>query len=283
MKLLALLVLLALRRIEFRKDPAAWRPLLERALLAPLPLLTMFLRTTSARLLGLVIVWACVGFLLRFGLADVLLSWPLLLLYLGLLWVLVGRDRLGPDLNEYLRLWYLHDNDALRAFVRERFGAGVVALPETHAQVLRALFVRAYGETFVWIVVFAVTGLPGLLALAALDATQRRQAGEGDDLLAREARDMRARLDWLVVRLLGLSLLLIGNSGRAWPILDSRLLDDEDPAEQLMADLGVASAGITAAGEQVEVGLDISDARGLLLRTQVIWAMLMAVSVIVGF
>jgi len=32
-----------------------------------------------------------------------------------------------------------------------------------------------------------------------------------------------------------------------------------------------------------DVGLDITDARGLLLRTQVVWILLMAVSVIIGF
>jgi membrane protein required for beta-lactamase induction len=228
------------------------------------------------------VLWALAGFLLRFGLDGVLLSWPLLLIYLAALWALLGRDRLGNDLNEYLRLWYLNDETALRDHVRKRFGLAAPSLPELHARVLREMFVRAYGETFAWVIVFAVTGLPGLLAMAALDAVLRD--GNRDDLLVREARDMRARLDWFAVRLLGFSLLLTGNSGRAWPILDSRLLDDEDPAPEMAADLGVAAAGISPHGNDAsDAGLDISDARGLLLRTQVIWAMLMAVSVIVGF
>lgn len=282
MKLLALLLLFALRRIEWRQNPVLWRPRLDRALLAPLPLLAMFVRTSAMRILWLVVLWALAGFLLRFGLDGVLLSWPLLLIYLALLWALIGRDHLGQDLNEYLRLWYLKDENALRAHVRERFGIAVASLPELHARVLRELFVRAYGETFAWVIVFAVTGLPGLLALAALDAVLRD--GKRDDLVVREAREMRARLDWFAVRLLGFSLLLTGNSGRAWPILDSRLLDDEDPAPDMAADLGVAAAGISLqANDASDVGLDITDARGLLLRTQVIWAMLMAVSVIVGF
>lgn len=284
MKLLALLVLFALRRIEFRRDASHWRGALDRVLMAPLPLLAMFARTSAMRLLLLVVAWAAVGFLLRFGLDDVLLSWPLLFIYLALLWTLVGRDRLGPDLNEYLRLWYLKDEDALREHARAGFGVAAATLPALHAGVLRALFVRGYTETFAWIVVFAVTGLPGLLALAALDACLRDPAGDRDDLIAREARVMRERLDWLAVRLLGATLLLTGNSGRAWPMLDSRLLDDEDPSGELMADLGVAAAGILPApDEDPDAGLDISDARGLLLRTQVIWAMLMAVSVIAGF
>jgi membrane protein required for beta-lactamase induction len=284
MKLLALLILMALRRVEFRHDPAQWRATFDRALLSPLSLLAMVTRTSAMRLVLLVVLWAAVGFLLRFGLEGVLLSWPLLLIYLGTLWILVGRDRLGPDLNEYLRLWYLKDEQALRDHAQTRFGVAEAALPALHAGVLRALFVRAYGETFAWIVVFAVTGLPGLLALAALDATVRDSGidGQRDTLLVREAREMRARLDWLAVRLLGMTLLLTGNSGRVWPILDSRLLDDEDPAEELTADLCVAASGI-APGDAGDVGLDITDARGLLLRTQVIWAMLMAVSVIVGF
>lgn len=284
MKLLALLLLFALRRIEFRRDTAHWRKLLDGYLLAPLSLLAMFTRTTAMRLLLLVVFWAAVGFLLRFGLDGVLLSWPLLLIYLWLLWVLIGGDRLGPDLNEYLRLWYLKDEPALREYAQTQFAVAEKTLPQLHVGVLRALFMRGYRETFVWIIVFAVTGLPGLLALAALDATLRDPGGERDDLLAREARDMRARLDWLAVRLLGITFLLTGNSGRAWPILDSRLLDDEDPAAELVADLGVAAAGILPSpDEDPDVGLDIIDARGLVLRTQVIWAMLMAVSVIAGF
>ena len=52
----------------------------------------------------------------------------------------------------------------------------------------------------------------------------------------------------------------------------------------LVADLGVAAAGMSpVAGEETDAGLEISDARGLVLRTQVVWIMLMAVSVIVGF
>jgi membrane protein required for beta-lactamase induction len=282
MKLLALLLLFALRRVEWRQDPAEWRARLDRALLAPLPLLAMFVRTSAMRLFWLVVLWALAGFLLRFGLDDVLLSWPLLFIYLGVLWALVGRDCLGADLNEYLRLWYLKDEEALRALVRERFAVTAASLPELHTRVLRELFVRSYRESFAWVIVFAVTGLPGLLALAALDAVLRD--GNRDDLLAREAREMRARLDWFAVRLLGFSLLLTGNSGRAWPILDSRLLDDEDPAAEMAADLGVAAAGVSLKdNDGADAGLDVTDARGLLLRTQVIWAMLMAVSVIVGF
>lgn len=280
MKLLAFLVLLALRRIEWRHDPAAWRDAAVRLLLAPLPLAGTLARTPSARLLVLLLLWVAVGFLLRFGMGDFLLSLPLLAVYVALLWAFVGRDRLGADINEYLRLWYLGDEAALRQFVTARFGAGGDDAPVLHRNVLRAIFVRAWRENFTWIIVFAVTGLPGLLALAVLESVQRG----GDPRLAGAAQDMRARLDWLVVRLLGVTLLLTGNSGRAWPVLDSRLLDDEDPAGNLAGDLCVAAAGLSSqpAGTP-EVGLEVTDVRGLLLRTQVVWIMLMAVSVIVGF
>lgn len=285
MKLLALLILLALRRVEIRGDAAAWRERLDGVLLMPWPLLAMVARTPGVRLLWLVVLWACVGFLLRFLLGDVLLAWPLLAVYVGMLWLLAGQDRLGPDLNEYLRLWYLGDEQAVREFAAARFGVDArgVTPVQLHARVLRSLFVRGYRETFAWIIVFALTGLPGLLALAALDAALRAPPGGRDEVLAYVAQDMRARFDWLGVRVLGATLLLTGNSGRAWPILDSRLLDDEDPADELVADLGVAAAGVASSGQDApEVGLDVSDARGLLLRTQVVWAMLMAVSVIVG-
>ena len=86
------------------------------------------------------------------------------------------------------------------------------------------------------------------------------------------------------MRLLGVTFLLTGNSARVWPLLESRLLDDEDEPAEFGADLGVAAAGMSpVAGGEADAGLEISDARGLVLRTQVVWIMLMAVSVIVGF
>lgn len=285
MKLLALLVVLALRRVELQRDPAALAGTLRRLLLAPLPLASVLARTPTGRLLALVMFWVLAGFLVRFGLNDALLSLPLLATYVLLLWILLGRDRLGPDINEYLRLWYLRDGPALAAFAHARFavdaGDDEAAL---HRGVLKAMFVRAFRENFVWLIVFAVTGLPGLLLLATLDAAQSGLGGSRDSLLAREAEDMRARLDWLVARLFALTLLLTGNSTRAWPHLDNRLLDDEDPAEELVATVCVAAAGVAPqTAPEPEVGLDITDARGLLLRTQVVWILLMAISVIVGF
>ena len=280
MKLLALLLVLALRRLEWREQRL--RPLLRRLLLAPAPLAAMLAVTAGGRLLVLVLFWAAIGFLVRFGVNDWLLSLPLLATYVLLLWALVGRDRLGEDLNEYLRRWYLHEPQELAVFARERFGVEADSPGALHRAVLRALFVRAFRENYAWIIVFALTGLPGLLVLALLDA-----AGNGNEpLLAREAQDMRARLDWLLARLLGVTLRLTGNSARAWPMLDNRLLDDEDPAEELVAAVCVAAAGVSPQapeGEAPDVGLDITDARGLLLRTQVVWIMLMAVSVIIGF
>ncbi len=284
MKLLALLILLALRRVEWRHDPDAWRALVDRILLAPLPLVASIFRTAPGRLLVLAVLWAAVGFLLRFGLVDFLLSLPLLVIYVALLWACIGRDTLGADINEYLRLWYLRDEAALRAFVVSRFGISATDTGTLHRGVLRALFVRGFRENFGWIIVFAFTGLPGLLVLAVIGAAQRQRAGERDELLAQVAHETRERLDWLLVRILGVTLLLTGNSSRAWPILDSRLLDDEDPADELIADLCVAAAGVPPQGSgEPEVGLDVTDARGLLLRTHVVWIMLMAVSVIIGF
>lgn len=284
MKLIALLILLVLRRIEFRRDPGPWREAVHGVLLAPAGFFSGLARTAGTRLVLLVLFWAAVGFVVRFGLVDVLLSFPLLALYVALLWALVGRDALGPDINEYLRLWYLRDHGELRAFARARFGTAADGDGALHRAVLRAIFVRAFRENFVWVIVFAVTGLPGLLALATLDAARAGRPGRRDEFLAQAAVEAHARLDWLAARFLGATLLLTGNSSRAWPILDSRLLDDEDPAEELVADICVAAAGVPPhALDEPDVGLDVTDARGLLLRTQVVWIMLMAVSVIVGF
>lgn len=285
MKLLAMLILLVLRRVEWRRDPEPWRAGVERVLMAPWPLAAAVAGTATGRLLVLVLLWAAFGFVARFGLAGMLLSLPLLAIYVVLLWSLLGRDRLGADLNEYLRLWFLHDEPALRRFATTHFvpalraDAGMATL---HRAVLRALFVRAFRENFAWIIVFAFTGLPGLLALATIEAARRAQAR--DALLPQVATETRERVDWLAARLLGVTLLLTGNSSRAWPVLDNRLLDDEYPAPELVSDLCVAAAGLSPqVVAEPDAGLDITDARGLLLRTQVVWILLMAVSVIVGF
>ncbi len=316
MKLLALLMVLALRRVEWRHDVGAdrdsWRnsahAVLYRLLLAPLPLLAVLVRTAMGRLLALVIFWALIGLLLRFGLADVWLSVPLLMIYVALLWACIGRDRLGHDINEYLRRWYLHDTAEFHAFVQQRFGVVADDAGALHRCVLRAVFVRAFCEHYAWIIVFAFTGLPGLLVLAVIHTAQREDMSARDELLRQAAQEIRPRLDWLLVRLLGSTLLLTGNSARVWPILDSRMLDTDepvvdapagdaslfvdpsraDPAHDLLADLCVAASGLSpqtaaASNREPDVGLDMPDVRGLLLRTHVVWIMLMAVSVIIGF
>lgn len=316
MKLLALLIVLALRRVEWRHgveaDPDSWhnsaRAVLPRLLLAPLSLSAVLVRTATGRLLALVVFWVAIGFLLRFGLADVLLSLPLLLIYAALLWVCIGPDHLGHDINEYLRRWYLHDSAEFHVFVQQRFGVVADDAGALHRGVLRAVFVRAFREHYAWIIVFAFTGLPGLLALAVIHVAQHAEGSACDEPLRRAAQDMRSRLDWLLVRLLGGTLLLTGNSARVWPILDSRMLDTDepvvavhagdasgfvdpsraDPAHDLLADLCVAASGLSpqiaaASNNEPDVGLDMPDVRGLLLRTYIVWIMLMAVSVIIGF
>ena len=184
------------------------------------------------------------------------------------------------DQTTGLSLWsFSGDVTDTSALVWLRADAGMATL---HRAVLRALFVRAFRENFAWIVVFAFTGLPGLLALATIEAARRAQAR--DALLPQVASETRERVDWLAARLFGVTLLLTGNSARAWPVLDNRLLDDEYPAQELVSDLCVAAAGLSPqVAVEPDVGLDITDARGLLLRTQVVWILLMAVSVIVGF
>lgn len=294
MKLLALLIILALRRVEWRHDPQAARHHLHDILLAPLPLAAVFARTPGGRLMALILFWAAVGFVVRFGVGDALLSLPLLCVYALLLWVLLGHNLLGPDMDEYLRRWHLDDgyrdgcrdaHEEMRCFARERFGVTTEgSAAAVHRAVLRVLFVRAYREKFVWIVVFAVIGLPGLLLLATIDAARTDLAGQRDSLLQQAAVEMGERMDWLVSRLYTLSLLLTGNTARAWPLLDNRLLDDDDPSEELLATVSVAAAGFSSReAAEPDVAMDITDARGLLLRTQVLWILFMALSVIVGF
>lgn len=281
MKLLALLIVLALRRIEWRRDATPLADGLRRVLLWPAPLAAAVARTAAGRLLVTVVAWVVVGFLLRFGVDDWLLSLPLLAVYTALLWWLVGPDRLGRDLNEYLRLWYLEDRPGLPDFVRERFGIEPGAAPETlHRQVLEATFVRAFRESLGWVIVFAVAGLPGLLLMATLDAARRDRR---DPMLAAVAAEMAERLDWLLARLLGLSLLLTGHSARVWSVLDNRLLDDTDPASELASAAGIAGAGFPLRPADAHPARDIADARALLLRTKVLWVLLMAISVIIGF
>lgn len=285
MKLLALLTLLFLRRIEWRRDVDAWRERLDRLLLAPLSLLGILARPADTRLALLMLLWAVAGLLVRWSLDSPWLAPLLLVVLVVMLWLLIGADRLGPDINEYLRRSHLDDGGDLPAFARARFGVEPDCTTSSrHRAVLRAIFVRAYRETFAWLIVFCVLGLAGLLMMAVLDAARRLPAGAPDARLRQVAGEFRDRLDWLVARLFALSLLLTGNSSRAWPLLDSRLLDDEDPADELVATVSAAAAGF-ASQEPAEpdVALDIIDARGLLLRTQVLWVLLLALSVIVGF
>lgn len=282
MKLLAILAVLLMRRFEWRLADIRFRDGFDAVLAAPAPLFGVFGAGPGTRLLLLALAWGLLALFSRTQFHDFLFGLPLLAGYVLVAWCCIGHDRLGMDLDEYLRRWYRDDEAEWRDFARRGFGVDADSVADVHRLVVARSFVRAWRDTFSWVVLLALLGLPGLMAYAAVEALARGNLQGRDEQLARVARDALERIDWFLVRLFGVTLLITGHASRTRAMLENRLLDDEDPPAEFLEETGAAAAGLRRHEEAPDPGVDVSGLRALLQRTLVVWVMIAAATVIVG-
>ncbi|WP_445365702.1 regulatory signaling modulator protein AmpE [Microbulbifer sp. ANSA001] len=217
------------------------------------------------------------------GLGALLLGVPLLLYCLG-------RGNFNEIVSVYLRSWYRGDlkgaEEAAAPFLQD--------IHETpadgkclHEQVFRGAAYSAFERLFAVLFWFILLGIPGalLFRLSALYAERAR----GTQWQATAARWLWL-LEWLPVRIMGLSFAIVGNFAgcyRAWR--QCLMCRERDTAQVLEAYLEGALGGIDASEcsasadlsqVQRQSGAEIEGLQSLLSRTLLLWVTVLALTVL---
>ncbi|GAB2895110.1 regulatory signaling modulator protein AmpE [Microbulbifer echini] len=217
------------------------------------------------------------------GLGVLLLGIPLLLYCLG-------RGNFNDILSTYLRSWYRGDlkgaAEAARPLLREiHEGAGEGA--RLHEQVFRGAAYCAFERLFAVLFWFILLGIPGalLFRLSALYAERAR----GTEREISAARWLWL-LEWVPVRVMGLSFAIVGNFAgcyRAWR--QCLMCRERDTAQVLEAYLEGALGGINAnecrfsddiSQVQRQSGAEIEGLQALLSRSLLLWITVLALTVL---
>ncbi|WP_299583646.1 regulatory signaling modulator protein AmpE [uncultured Microbulbifer sp.] len=217
------------------------------------------------------------------GLGVLLLGIPLLLYCLG-------RGNFNDILSTYLRSWYRGDlkgaAEAARPLLREiheEVGEGA----RLHEQVFRGAAYCAFERLFAVLFWFILLGIPGalLFRLSALYAERAR----GTEREISAARWLWL-LEWVPVRVMGLSFAIVGNFAgcyRAWR--QCLMCRERDTAQVLEAYLEGALGGINAnecrfsddiSQVQRQSGAEIEGLQALLSRSLLLWITVLALTVL---
>ncbi|MCO1334186.1 regulatory signaling modulator protein AmpE [Microbulbifer sp. OS29] len=208
------------------------------------------------------------------GLGYLLIGVPLLLYCLG-------RGNFNDTLANYLRNWYRGDLEgaakAVSPILCEIHEAPSDSL-RLHEQVFRGAAYCAFERLFAVLFWFILLGIPGavLFRLSALYA-EHTQGTSGEAAATR----WLWLLEWLPVRMMGLSFAIVGNFAgcyRAWrQVLMCRERDTGQILEAYLEgalggiDANECSAGTDVSQIQRQGGAEIEGLQGLLSRTLLLW------------
>ncbi len=213
--------------------------------------------------------------LLLLAIEPLMYGWLALPVHLLVMIYCLGRGDVLAKLGPFRDAWRRGDTEA--AYLVAARDLGVEG--EDDAQLLRRVQGYLLWEGFqgFFAVIFWYALLGPLLALAyrllALTETHATQSS-----LRELARRFRHALDWLPVRMLGVSFGLVGNFVAVMQTMLHELLNWAIPAEKLLLDNGLAGAEV-AEPEAGEAGVASLDALWqLLIRSAVLWYGALAVA-----
>ncbi|MFS1524844.1 regulatory signaling modulator protein AmpE [Microbulbifer sp. 2304DJ12-6] len=217
------------------------------------------------------------------GLGVLLAGVPLLLYCLG-------RGDFNAVLTNYLCHWYRGDLNAaaeaaspLLKELHEEPADG----RQLHEQVFRGAAYCAFERLFAVLFWFIVLGIPGAL-LFRLSALYAQRSGEADRVST--AARWLWLLEWLPVRVMGISFAIVGNFAgcyRAWR--QCLMCRERDTAQVLEAYLEGALGGIDASAcgatgdlsqAQRQCGAQIEGLQALLSRALLLWLTVLALAVL---
>lgn len=234
--------------------------------------------------------------LLRLAVEDALLGLPYLALSIVVLFICLGPQDIGEEVDRWCRALADGDTEQERAYSHALLERGFHDVEAARADVPGAVFVQANNRIFAVIFWFVVLGPVGAWLFRVSDLARRRalfRAGR-EDLAPNVAADCERRADdvhgllaWLPARLSALAYTLAGNydAGRAaWSTREpsERIADGNDA---LLREVGLAALSLERGEGEVEQAWVIRAARAaknLALRTLWFWLVGVAVLTLVG-
>lgn len=237
--------------------------------------------------------------LARYALGDALFGLPYLVLSVAVLFLCLGPQDIGEEVDRWGRALAEGDEEAERSYAHALLERGFSDIPGSRADVPGAVFVQANNRIFAVIFWFVLLGPIGAWLFRVADLVRRRAlfqaqraSDESNDVAPdceRRADDVHALLAWLPARLTALGYVLAGNydAGRsAWR--DAGLIDMPtiaDGNEQLLRRVGMSALAMQRDAEEADTAWFIRAARGaknLALRTLWFWLVGVAVLTLVG-
>lgn len=185
--------------------------------------------------------------------------------------------------NPQLRLSAYFSGKKAEKEVKEFIGS---ALPKTEAGVARkvssTLFHNALSNIFSMLFWFILVGPVGVATYYLVNLIADNRVKQSKPL-ADKAKLVLGVLDWVPVRLLGLSFALMGSFGSVFVYWMKNLLAGIDKAESLVVHYGLLANGASPSDSKSATYKECVEASGLCFRAIIVWLVLLAAITIASF
>ncbi len=234
----------------------------------------------------------------RYALAGALFGLPYLVLSVMVLFLCLGPQDIGEEVDRWCRALAEGDDEAERAYAHALLERSFSDAPDSRAEVPGAVFVQGNNRIFAVIFWFVLLGPIGAWLFRVADLARRRalfQAHRADSETPiapdceRRADDVHAVLAWLPARLTAFGYVLAGSydAGRAaWRDAGNTVMPSIAATNaQLLSRVGVAALALQREPDESDTAWFIRAARAaknLALRTLWFWLVGVAVLTLVG-
>lgn len=230
-----------------------------------------------------VLEWAAGGVL--YGLAT-------MALHLLILLFAMDRTQPGKLASEFLALWNSGERSGCVDYLAEELGARETLDPEDGAglvaQFKRLLTYRSFERMFMMYTLYVVAGASGVVIGYVSYQLRSELCAEREEALADRVDLLISLLEWLPLRLLGITFSLVGDFTRCASLLKSQLwrFDSALQNSVLLASWARASLGEDSSSpsepsphadcDEAAMGREIESLKDLLERSQLVWLVFVA-------
>ncbi|MEO1596151.1 MAG: regulatory signaling modulator protein AmpE [Pseudomonadota bacterium] len=233
--------------------------------------------------------------ILRFTLEDALLGLPYLVISVVVLFLCLGPQDIGEEVDRWCRALSDGDEENERIYGHALLERGFTGVETSRGDVPGAVFVQANNRIFAVIFWFVLLGPIGAWLFRVSDLARRRalfqaERDNPESVVApdceKRANDVHAILAWLPARIAAVGYTLAGNydAGReAWGVR-SPAGSFEARNEHLLREVGLAALSLSRETDEADTAWFIRAARAaknLALRT--LWFWLVGVAVLTLF
>ncbi len=158
-------------------------------------------------------------------------------------------------------------------------GTGEEEVELNHRNVVEAVFIQSNDRYFAVLFWFIVLGPFGTLLYRSVSILSRNK----DHSLAHSAERFRRILDWLPIRLVTFSYLLMGHFVTGFRAWWDRILDGLNSNDELLMTAGFASSSLPSDEETILEPSDVTRALQLVERALYVWAVVIALVTLGGW